>query len=1184
MKKIYLLFFALLSMVSTRMYAQVSGYSFAEGTETYTAVAGTNITATGDDGSQNALPIGFTFKYGGTDYTTFSANTNGWIRLGANMPTTGTWDNSIFGGTATTHKPLIAAFWDDNHRNTGSISYSLTGTAPNQVLVIGWDNVNIGGSGATSSTNFASFKMRLYETTNVVEFIYGSTMATAGTLSASVGLNDNTSFLSVTPAATATVSSATANNSISATTNLVGKKYTFTPPVFSGELMDYVNLQFPGTATVAFGSDVTIYAQGYEAGVTEAPGPGTGVQAWIGYSTTNSNPNTWSNWIPATFNVQVGNNDEFMISLGAALPAGTYYYASRWRLGTGVYSYGGFNAGGGDGFWDGTNDVSGVLTVSPPPAPANDNCATATVISTFPYNFNQADGAYATQSAFVTACSSNTNGAMNDGVWYKITGTGCNVTLVVTPTGWDPQVDVYSGSCGTFACVASADDGGSGGAETITFLAAPGIDYFINVGHYSSTANNPEGPFTIAATQTCCTAVNPGYTQNFNGVTPPAIPSCMTVENTNGDTRTWRTITGITNFPEVSSNAIGYQYNDDGTTAADDWFFTPGINLTAGTNYTIKFKYLCTSAPDYTEKFRVARGTAATSAAMTAGATLFDDNNVDNITYSAQAITFTVPSTGVYYFGFYAYSDADNDWLIVDDINVDVTPACASPAVSIGTVTSAGATVTWSQTGSFILEYGETGFTPGTGATAGTGGTLIDPATSPQAISGLTPDITYQVYVRQNCTGSGNGYSANSSVVTFTVPPACTNNTAPANGATDVPYASGTTISWNASAGAAGYEVFFSDDNGATYTSLGETTNTTESVTGLDPLSTYYFYVVPITSNGTTATGCETNATSFTTAAVPPPPANDECGGATTIGVAPITVSSVGATQSLAGVSCGGFTSPVSNDIWFQFTAVSAGTATISVTNAAATDFVLEGFSGACGSLASLGCADGTIGGNETLVLNGLVAGQTYYVRAYGYNGAAGSLTISATGAALPIAIEYFRGTKQNGRNVLDWKVSCYNSPSVRLTLERSVDGRKYDPVSSSNETAVRCLQPFNYNDLAPLAGINYYRLKTTDIDGTINYSNVVALLNKDKGFEIVSLAPNPVKDEAILSVTSAEKAIMEIVVSDLSGKQVSKQRLSLIAGNNQVSLNLRNVAAGTYQVSGLTADGQIRTLRFVKQ
>lgn len=186
--------------------------------------------------------------------------------------------------------------------------------------------------------------------------------------------------------------------------------------------------------------------------------------------------------------------------------------------------------------------------------------------------------------------------------------------------------------------------------------------------------------------------------------------------------------------------------------------------------------------------------------------------------------------------------------------------------------------------------------------------------------------------------------------------------------------------------------------------------------------------------------------------------------------------------------------------------------------------------------------------------------------------------------SAVPVAIQYFTGVKQGDRNRLDWKVNCYNSPTVTLILERSADGRTYQDMITLNETAARCLTPFTQNDLNPLPGINYYRLKTIDVDGKISYSNVVALLNKEKGFEIVSLAPNPVMDQATLSVSSAERSTMEIVITDVHGKQISKQKVNLIAGNNQVILNLKSIAAGTYQVSGFTPDGEKKTLRFVKQ
>ena len=78
------------------------------------------------------------------------------------------WTNIL--SNAADQRPLIAPFWGDNNRNTGNISYALTGIAPNRKLEVGWDNINIGGTGATSATNFASYKLRFFETTNNLKY------------------------------------------------------------------------------------------------------------------------------------------------------------------------------------------------------------------------------------------------------------------------------------------------------------------------------------------------------------------------------------------------------------------------------------------------------------------------------------------------------------------------------------------------------------------------------------------------------------------------------------------------------------------------------------------------------------------------------------------------------------------------------------------------------------------------------------------------------------------------------------------------------------------------------------------------------------------------------------------------------------------------------------------------------
>lgn len=217
----------LFCVIGLKAQQPAGNYAFSESTEGYSPVVGTVSTATGDDGSQNSVAMPFPFKFEGVTVTSYSISTNGFIRFN-NAVGASSWTNLISNTAA--QRPFIAPFWDDNNRNTGSIQYVVNGTSPNRTLEIGWDSVNIGGGGATSATLFASFKVRLYETTDVIEFIYGSTMANAGALTASVGLNGSATFLSVTPGATSTTSNATANNSIASTVDLVGKKFIFTPP------------------------------------------------------------------------------------------------------------------------------------------------------------------------------------------------------------------------------------------------------------------------------------------------------------------------------------------------------------------------------------------------------------------------------------------------------------------------------------------------------------------------------------------------------------------------------------------------------------------------------------------------------------------------------------------------------------------------------------------------------------------------------------------------------------------------------------------------------------------------------------------------------------------------------------------------------------------------------------------
>ena len=106
------------------------------------------------------------------------------------------------------------------------------------------------------------------------------------------------------------------------------------------------------------------------------------------------------------------------------------------------------------------------------------------------------------------------------------------------------------------------------------------------------------------------------------------------------------------------------------------------------------------------------------------------------------------------------------------DYSVDISGPAACPNVSgmsVSLITKYDATVSWNCAACpepFIVEYGPVGFTPGTGALAGIGGTAIPVSASSVDLHGLSHTTNYEVYIRRECTGGL--YSTNSGPITFT--------------------------------------------------------------------------------------------------------------------------------------------------------------------------------------------------------------------------------------------------------------------------------------------------------------------------------------------------------------------------------------------------------------------------------
>ena len=226
--------------------AQVN-YTFSAVSGTFTPVSGATAatlspncgyfpTVQGDEGFMNAIPTGFPFSYNGVTYSAINVATNGLASLGSGFilgATACSYDNTsglTNNVNVTTGRPILAPFWDD--LDVASIDYVTTGSSPNRVFTVQWTNAKWDYS-ATSAC--LSFQIKIYETTNVIEFIYRQDAGTPVNLSggASIGItavgSGSGNFMSLNNATAApTVSTTTETTSIG-TRPATGQVYRWTP-------------------------------------------------------------------------------------------------------------------------------------------------------------------------------------------------------------------------------------------------------------------------------------------------------------------------------------------------------------------------------------------------------------------------------------------------------------------------------------------------------------------------------------------------------------------------------------------------------------------------------------------------------------------------------------------------------------------------------------------------------------------------------------------------------------------------------------------------------------------------------------------------------------------------------------------------------------------------------------------
>lgn len=363
---------------------------------------------------------------------------------------------------------------------------------------------------------------------------------------------------------------------------------------------------------------------------------------------------------------------------------------------------------------------------------------------------------------------------------------------------------------------------------------------------------------------------------------------------------------------------------------------------------------------------------------------------------------------------------------------------------------------------------------------------------------------------------------------------------------------------------------------------------------------------------------------------MPPAPANDDCGlavaliaSSTSTCATPVSGTTVSATQSTSVTAPTCSVAGINDDVWYTFVATSAR----HLVNVVYTDnaTVTQVYSGACGTLAAVGCYSGAYG-NSNLLLSSLTIGNTYYVRVYSASSivgsssefsicittpsvpsndtcatalaipCGGSITGSnalATDDPLPASTCGSSGTTASYKGVWFTVTATQNGPLTISACSSTFDG--YLRVYTGDCATLTCIGNVSGAGFADggcgginnaptvtfngATGVTYKILLssysstnfgTYTISANCTQLGTTEVAKSDK----LTIAPNPFTDFIRISEV---KDVVSISIVDLSGRIVKTMKPTK-------DVNLGDLKSGMYLINLRMKDGSVQTVKSIKR
>ena len=174
----------------------------------------------------------------------------------------------------------------------------------------------------------------------------------------------------------------------------------------------------------------------------------------------------------------------------------------------------------------------------------------------------------------------------------------------------------------------------------------------------------------------------------------------------------------------------------------------------------------------------------------------------------------------------------------------------------------------------------------------------------------------------------------------------------------------------------------------------------------------------------------------------------------------------------------------------------------------------------------------------------------------------------NCSSTTLPIRLLNFQGYLINNTTQLKWQTAT-EMDNDYFKIERSTDGLIFESIGTvKSKGNTQTGYSYSFVDVSPYRGINYYRLKQVDLNGTNTLSNIISIQQNIENKNAIKIFPTLTNGTVKIQLENSNDTLKEISVYDVTG--ILSIYYTGIGQTQQITLN--NLSNGTYIVKVVTA------------